>query len=126
MTTSTPEKADGLKALENAIEKIRETIKKLGGVFNVNMAVSTPLFASIEMHVFGSIDRFIRFGFLFRQPKVVTATDEADLARRMERAELENAEIDGDVEGESDDDDEGLKFDEEGNAASSEEEDAKN
>lgn len=64
--------------------------------------------------------------FFFRQPKVVTATDEADLARRMERAELENAEIDGDVEGESDDDDEGLKFDEEGNAASSEEEDAKN
>lgn len=44
----------------------------------------------------------------------------------MERAELENAEIDGDVEGESDDDDEGLKFDEEGNAASSEEDDAKN
>lgn len=40
MTTSTPEKADGLKALENAIEKIRETIKTLGGVFNVNMAVS--------------------------------------------------------------------------------------
>lgn len=40
MTTSTAEKADGLKALENAIEKIRETIKKLGGVFNVNMAVN--------------------------------------------------------------------------------------
>lgn len=40
MTTSTPEKADGLKALESAIERIRETIKKLGGVFNVNMAVS--------------------------------------------------------------------------------------
>lgn len=57
---------------------------------------------------------------------MVTATDEADLARRMERAELENAEIDGDVEGESEDDDEGLKFDEEGNAASSEDEEAKN
>lgn len=57
---------------------------------------------------------------------MVTATDEADLARRMERAELENAEIDGDVEGESDDDDEGLKFDEDGNAASSEEDEAKN
>lgn len=40
MTTSTPEKADGLKALENAIERIRETITKLGGVFTVNMAVS--------------------------------------------------------------------------------------
>jgi len=78
MTTSTPEKADGLKALENAIEKIRETITKLGGVFNVNMA-----------------------------PKVVTAIDEADLARRMERAEAENAEIDGD----EDEEDDGLKYD---------------
>lgn len=40
MTTSTPEKADGLKALENAIDRIRETITKLGGVFTINMAVS--------------------------------------------------------------------------------------
>lgn len=39
MTTSTPEKADGLKALEGAIEKIKETINALGGVFNVQMAV---------------------------------------------------------------------------------------
>lgn len=39
MTTSTPEKAEGLKALENAIEKIKETIEKAGGVFTVNMAV---------------------------------------------------------------------------------------
>lgn len=45
------------------------------------------------------------------QPKVVTATDEADLARRMERAEAENAEIDGDDE---EDEEEGLKFDGEG------------
>ena len=34
-------------------------------------------------------------------PKVVTATDEADLAKQLERAELENAEVSGD-----DDDDE--------------------
>lgn len=40
MTTSTPERADGLKALESAIEKIKETIEKLGGVFNIQMAVS--------------------------------------------------------------------------------------
>lgn len=40
MTTSTPEKADGLKALEGAIEKIKETINKLGGVFHIQMAVS--------------------------------------------------------------------------------------
>lgn len=45
--------------------------------------------------------------FFVLQPKVVTATDEADLARRMERAEAENAEIDGD----EDEEDDGLKYD---------------
>lgn len=83
MTTSTPEKADGLKALELAIEKIQETIETLGGVFKVQMA-----------------------------PKVVTATDEADLARKMERAEQENAEVEGDDE--SDEDEEGIKYNPEG------------
>lgn len=40
MTTSTPEKTDGLKALQDAIDKIKETITVSGGVFNVQMAVS--------------------------------------------------------------------------------------
>lgn len=79
MTTSTPEKADGLKALEAAIEKIKETIEGLGGVFKVQMA-----------------------------PKVVTATDEADLARKMERAEAENAEVSGDDE--ENDNEVGIKY----------------
>lgn len=34
--------------------------------------------------------------YIFKQPKVVTATDEADLARQMEKAEAENAEVAGD------------------------------
>ncbi|XP_043277554.1 eukaryotic translation initiation factor 2 subunit 1 [Venturia canescens] len=96
MTTSTPEKADGLKALNNAIEVVQMKITSLGGVFNVQMA-----------------------------PKVVTATDEAELARQMERAELENAEVAGDDDeeevegmgdfsgGEGDDD---LKADDDGPA----------
>jgi len=67
MTTQTPERQDGLKALENAIEKVQEVIVSLGGVFQIQMA-----------------------------PKVVTAMDEAELARQMEKAELENAEIGGD------------------------------
>lgn len=46
------------------------------------------------------------------QPKVVTAVDEADLARRMERAEMEIAEVSGDDD--SDDNQEGIKFDGEG------------
>lgn len=57
MTTSTPEKADGLKALENAIERIRETITKLGGVFTVNMAVSICSFNNL-------IHKYYRFAKL--------------------------------------------------------------
>lgn len=73
MTTSTPEKQDGLKVLNEAIEKIKTTITELGGVFNVQMA-----------------------------PKVVTATDEADLVKQMEKAEAENAEVAGDDDGDED------------------------
>lgn len=73
MTTSTPEKQDGLKILQDAIEKIETTITSLGGVFKVQMA-----------------------------PKVVTATDEAELVKQMERAEAENAEVAGDDDGEED------------------------
>lgn len=40
MTTSTPEKADGLKALNTAIDKIKESIQSLGGIFTMQMAVS--------------------------------------------------------------------------------------
>ncbi|CAH0385210.1 unnamed protein product [Bemisia tabaci] len=67
MTTATPEKADGLKALQDAIEQVDKKINELGGVFQIQMA-----------------------------PKVVTASDEAELARQMERAEAENAEVAGD------------------------------
>lgn len=83
MTTSTPEKVDGLKALENAIENIKKTITKYDGEFKVVMP-----------------------------PKVVTAVDEAELVRRMERAEAENAEIAGDDDEEDENEDqEGMKFD---------------
>lgn len=74
MTTSTPEKQDGLKVLGEAIEVIKIKIGELGGVFNVQMA-----------------------------PKVVTATDEADLAKQMEKAELENTEVAGDDDDEEED-----------------------
>jgi translation initiation factor 2 subunit 1 len=40
MTTQTPERQDGLKGLELAIEKVKEVIVGLGGVFNIQMAVS--------------------------------------------------------------------------------------
>lgn len=40
------------------------------------------------------------FWFGFFQPKVVTDTDETELARQLERLERENAEVDGDDDAE--------------------------
>ncbi len=77
VTTSTPEKQDGLRVLNEACEAIGDKIKEFGGHFDVKMA-----------------------------PKVVTATDEADLAKQLERAEMENAEVSGD-----DDSEDGSKED---------------
>merc|ERR1712018_849154 len=71
ITTSTPEKQEGLDGLTSACKVIEETITKFGGSFNIQMA-----------------------------PNVVTATDEADLAKQLERAEQENAEVSGDDEDE--------------------------
>jgi len=72
MTCSTPERSDGLAMLNEACKAVEEKIKSVGGNFQIQMA-----------------------------PKVVTATDEDELAARIKRAEEENAEVEGD-----DDDDE--------------------
>ena len=72
MTCSTPERSDGLALLNEACKVVEEKIKASGGNFAIQMA-----------------------------PKVVTATDEDELAARIKRAEEENAEVEGD-----DDDDE--------------------
>eukprot|EP00099_Drosophila_melanogaster_P011018 NP_001285329.1 eukaryotic translation initiation factor 2 subunit alpha, isoform B [Drosophila melanogaster] len=82
MTTSTTKKTDGLKALEVAIEHIRAKTSEYDGEFKVIMA-----------------------------PKLVTAIDEADLARRLERAEAENAQVAGDDDEEDGADQEGMQFD---------------
>merc|ERR1712130_153818 len=72
MTCSTPERTEGLALLNEGCKAVEERIKASGGRFAIQMA-----------------------------PKVVTATDEDELAARIRRAEEENAEVDGD-----DDDDE--------------------
>jgi len=72
MTCSTPEKAEGLALLTEGCRVVEEKIKAAGGNFTIQMA-----------------------------PKVVTATDEDELAARIKKAEEENQEVDGD-----DDDDE--------------------
>ena len=64
ITTSTPEKQEGLQILQDACKAIEDRISASGGSFSIKMA-----------------------------PKVVTATDEADLAKQLERAEQENAEV---------------------------------
>lgn len=50
MTTSTPEKQDGLKALNDAIEVIKEKINTLGGVFAIQMAVRIKITFSLKLH----------------------------------------------------------------------------
>lgn len=62
--------------LEEALQQIEVTIKGLGGSFSIQMA-----------------------------PKVVTAIDEAYLAKQMERLELENQEVAGD---DDEEDEEGM------------------
>ena len=55
---------DGLRIMEEACKAVEDRITGIGGAFNFHM-----------------------------KPKVVTATDEADLAKQLERAEQENAEV---------------------------------
>merc|ERR1711915_1015998 len=99
MTCSTPERSDGLSMLNEACKAVEEKIKSSGGNFQITMA-----------------------------PKVVTATDEDELAARIKRAEEENAEVEGD----DDDGDEvgmggnkDVNSDEEGSEEGSEEDDNK-
>lgn len=82
MTTSTTKKAEGLKILEQAIDSIKAKTEEFGGEFKVIMP-----------------------------PKLVTAIDEAELARRLQKAEAENAEVGGDDDEEEEDDQEGMSFD---------------
>merc|ERR1712234_42424 len=72
MTCATPERAEGLALLQAGCKAVEDNITAAGGNFAIQMA-----------------------------PKVVTATDEDELAARIKKAEEENQEVDGD-----DDDDE--------------------
>ncbi|XP_031551640.1 eukaryotic translation initiation factor 2 subunit 1-like [Actinia tenebrosa] len=67
ITTTTLDHEEGLKSLVQAVDAIKTSIKKSGGEFTEKAP-----------------------------PKVVTETDEIELAKQMERLEKENAEVDGD------------------------------
>lgn len=73
VTTQTMEREEGLKLLTAALDKIKETITSAGGIFSVQQA-----------------------------PKVVTDMDDAELAKKLEQMEQENAEVAGDSDEEED------------------------
>ena len=79
VTTQTMDREEGLKLLTDALDKIRESILKAGGMFNVIQA-----------------------------PKVVTDMDEAELAKKLDQLELENQEVAGDDDENEDEDEEGM------------------
>lgn len=86
MTTQTLERVDGLERLKEALDKIKAVISEAGGVFNIKMS-----------------------------PKVVSDTDELELAKQLEKLEELNREISGDEdsdvsnEGQSDSEGEAVK-----------------
>ena len=68
--------------MDEACEAISSKIVEFGGTFEIKMA-----------------------------PKVVTATDEADLAKQLEQAALENLEVSGDDDDDEDEDGENNEKD---------------
>merc|ERR1719219_785011 len=105
MTASTPERQEGLALLTEGCRGVEEKIKAAGGNFSIQMA-----------------------------PKVVTATDEEELAARIKKADEENQEVDGDDDdeeeigmggpkGEDDDDDEDEDGDDDEDKAKEKDED---
>jgi len=78
VTATCLDRDEGLKALRNVIEKIKEGIEQYHGIFKIKM-----------------------------EPKVVTDVDDATLKDAMQRAEDENRERSGDDNEDSDEDEDG-------------------
>lgn len=96
MTTTTLERTEGLSILNQAMTAIKEKIEEKRGVFNIQMEVRNN-FILLKQVFKASFDLF---NLNVLQPKVVTDTDETELARQLERLERENAEVDGDDDAE--------------------------
>lgn len=78
VTTNTLERTEGVQRLGEVLETIKNSIEASGGVFTIKMA-----------------------------PKVVSDTEELELARHLERLEEQNREISGDEDSESGEEAEG-------------------
>ena len=86
VTTSTMDKDNGLASVRNALDVVKDAIEKQGGKFALKEDVR---FQCCSTH------------YLYFQIRVVSDMDEAELKRRLELAELE-----GDEEDNSDEDEE--------------------
>jgi translation initiation factor 2 subunit 1 len=75
VTSSSLDRDEGVKLLQEVIDKIKASIESFKGRFKVKMA-----------------------------PKVVTDLDEAELARQMDQLEAENEQVAGDTDSEEDED----------------------
>lgn len=71
LLSTTTDKAGGIQLMEEAVEEIGKTIRTAGGELNVKM-----------------------------KPKTVSETEDQELEQLMERAERENAEVEGDEDSE--------------------------
>lgn len=95
VTSTSLDRDEGVKLLQNVIDKIKASIESFKGRFKVKMP-----------------------------PKVVSDLDEAELARQMELLEAENEEKAGDTETESESDEDDENEDEENEGEEQEEEKA--
>lgn len=87
VTSTSLDREEGVKLLQNVIDKIKTSIESFRGRFKIKMA-----------------------------PKVVTDLDEAELARQMDMLEAENEQVAGDTDTESESDEEDDGEDEGENA----------
>jgi len=96
MSTTSTDKNAAIELMEQALAKIGEEIEKFEGAMNVAMRVST---AYIEPP-WGTHRWLIRnhtpYHSVTSQPKAVSAVEDDALARLMEQAERENAQVSGD------------------------------
>jgi len=82
MTTQTLDRVDGIQRLKDVLDKVKLTIEASKGTFQIKMA-----------------------------PKVVSDTDEIELAKQLERLEEQNREVSGDEGSDADENQEGDEED---------------
>lgn len=91
MSTTSTDKNAAIELMEKALVKIGDEIEKYDGAMNVAMRVSPRFHVSVCLS-----QPLTDVRSLFLQPKAVSAVEDDALARLMEQAERENAQVSGD------------------------------